>query len=493
MKKNLRSTNGASSAAVPFVPNGNAYAYGALYARLSDTRNPNEISIERQISNGHEFFKKNGIPHNCATDHYTEPPGHRSGWSEKQRPAYRQMRVDLVKRAGPGLVWCQAQERFTRAEDATTVIRHWIEDVRVDLVFDAEFVSLATFDLWLQVHTRTFIHSIESQLGSSRMTRYFKKFYDTGAEHRRNPIFGLKIEGRGAERHNVANPDTLPAVVGFLELYATGKVGTGTQGVRLMRASGYQFHDRQHHLRAVTSTHLLSIVRHLEHYQPFVTASLYQRCLRVRAARKNHAQNSARLKSPPLLLRGLLECGTCGAPLYQQRNEYTKYDSYRHPNSKNVCPYEGVYRVARPLDAQAMQKLRELESLSAPSRKRIIALWTKVPRDVQGEKRRAARAALLAARERLLDGWLTAGLTPEEFKQKRMKLDAELATYPEQAAPPAPRTDPQTATRLFDELPANLLAAAHNPEIANDLASAFFKRCVLDFVTLSVCCECAWE
>lgn len=476
------------------LPAASAYTAGLLYARLSDTRNPNEISIERQIENGHAFFAKNNIAHDCNTDHYVEPKGHRSGWSDVQRPAYRKLRRDVVSREHKVLVWCQVQERFTRAEDATAVIRHWIEDLGVDLVFDATLVSLVNFEDWLSVHTKSYIHSMESRLGKERMRKYFKTFYDSGAEHRRHPIFGLKIEGRGRERHNVANPETLPTVVAWLEQYQHGTVGAGTRGVKLARALGLTFLSKQHEPREASIQDLVSIVENLEHYKDFIPKSLYARCMAVRAKRMGHHQNHAQMKHPPLLLRGILRCGHCQSPLYQSVSTTAKrkYYCYRHPNESTVCAYRGVYRAAKAIDAQAVEKLGQLESISPLKREHIIETLTKVPRDLAGERRRAEREALLRARQRLMDGWLTAGLSPEEFRDQRKKIDTELEQYPD-APVPTSRLDRDTANLLFKHLGKRLLRAREFPEEGNAMAHAFFRLCEYDYETRKLKAKFTWE
>lgn len=490
MKKNERSPNGGSGARF------GDYAWGVNYARLSDTRNENEISVERQCDNAHDFFKRNKIPHDCATDHFIEPKGHRSGWSEKQRPAYRQMRESILRRTssprkGKGLIWCQDQSRFTRAEDATAVIRHWL-DMGVDLVFGDELVSLATFDEWMKVHTRSYIHSIESQLGKERMQRYYKKLYDSGAEHRRHALFGLEIVGSGKDRRSVANPETLPTVIAFLEIYARGNVGTGTLGVRLARGKRLQFLTKQKTWRPAVTDDLMSILENLEAYEPFIEPELYARAMQVRAARRRHKQNHAAMKHPPVMLRGVAVCANCGTALRQHSNVITRYASYRHPSRKAECEFEGRYIAARGIDAQATAKLRELESIHPKNKATIIARLMMPPRDEQGERNRAERAALEQQRARLMDGWLIAGLSPEEFRKKREALDAALAELPDVPAPQA-AMERERAESLFASLAQNLERAARAAEVGNELARAFFARCEIDYAMGGVECRWVWE
>lgn len=484
--------NGHLKRTVLALPQNSGYAYGILYARLSDTRNAEEISIQRQIDNGHLYFKKHNIPHDCQTDHFVEPPGHRSGWSEKQRPEYRRMRLDIPKREGRGVLWCQAQERFTRAEDATTVIRHWIEDIGVDLVFDNDVVSLATFAQWMAVHTRSYIHSMESRLGSERMHRYYKKFYDSGAEHRRHALFGLKIVGKGAERKSVANPPALRTVVKFLKLYATGKVGAGTRGVANARAAGLLFQTKQHQPRKAVELDLRSIILNLESYKPFLTADLYKQCLKVRAARKHGKANSRPLTHPPVLLRGIATCAKCKHRLRQFSNPAKNHYSYRHPQNP-ACPYDGKFVTARLIDPPAAAQLRTLADLDAETRQHIIELLTTAPADVEGERRWEERKVLVEARQRLLTDWLTAGLTPEEFRDKRAEIDAALEKLPQQMPLAVSAMSTVEAEAMFDELPARLARLDEFPEEANDLARQWFRSAEVSFKTRKVKCKFAWE
>ena len=470
---------------------GTSYVYGVNYARLSDTRNEKEISLERQLDNAHEFFKANHIPHDCAQDHFVEPKGHRSGWSDKQRPAYRQMRESIKMREGRGLIWCQDQSRFTRAEDATAVIRHWL-DMGVDLVFGNELVSLATFDEWMKVHTRSYIHSIESQLGKDRMTRYYRKLYDKHAEHRRHPLFGLKIEGAGIERRSVADPETLPTVIAFLELYARGDVGTGELGVRMARTLHLRFRTRKKVWRAAIREDLAQIVKNLEAYASFIEPSLYARCVQVRDARRRHKRNHAALKHPPVMLRGIAHCAACGASLRQFSNGETGYRGYRHPYKQPVCKFDGKYIGSRRIDKRARERLGELDSIHPSSKANIVRRLTVAPRDKEGERRRAERSALENQRARLMDGWLTAGLTPEEFRAKREAIDAALELLPETKAPQAAMSE-ERADALFAALAKNLERAAEQPEIANELARAFFKECRIDYASGEVECKWVWE
>lgn len=468
------------------------YDYAVNYARLSNTQDPNEISIERQCDNAHGFFRKHRLPHNCETDHFIEPKGHRSGWSEAARPAYRRMRENLKARQGKGLVWVQAQERFTRAEDATTVIRHWIDDIGVDLVFGDELVSLANFEDWMRVHTRSYIHAMESQLGKERMRRYFKKFYDSGAEHRRHPIFGLAIEGTGKERHNVVNPETMVSVLGFLELYATGTIGTGSLGLRLVRERGLLFQTKQHTPRPATQTDLRCIIANLEYYQPFLDKALYERCLHVREERQHCWKNTAILKHEPLLMRGMMSCAACGIRLYQQSNRITEHSGYRHPNFKYECVYESRQIGGRELDKFGYARLRELDSIPPESREHIIRRLTSVPEDEEGERDRNRKQALLVARNRLMDGWLVAGLTPEEFRDKRNELDVEIAGIPDRPPPVALMTEVE-ARQIFENLASVFDSAYATPTFANDLALLCFKSCKLDYATRQVEIKFRWE
>ena len=63
-----------------FTPTTNPSAPGKLYARLSHTKDGTDISIERQIRVGTDWFHANGVSDIAI---YIEPKGHRSGTSDE--------------------------------------------------------------------------------------------------------------------------------------------------------------------------------------------------------------------------------------------------------------------------------------------------------------------------------------------------------------------------------------------------------------------------
>lgn len=135
-----------------FVSLVNSNAAGKLYARLSLTRDTSDVSLERQIRLGKEWFQANGIT-NIAV--YTEPRGHRSGTSDEYRPAYRALLADCKK---GDTLWCHDQARFTRADDAPTVLRA-LHKRGVRIVFYDERVDVESATGMMAVRFRSLMNA----------------------------------------------------------------------------------------------------------------------------------------------------------------------------------------------------------------------------------------------------------------------------------------------------------------------------------------------
>lgn len=465
-----------------------------IYARLSLTRNGENVSIERQLEQGHRYIaSRRGLAHNCATDHFVEPEGHRSGTNTK-RPAYSAL-MDLVESRQVTLVWVVKQDRLTRADDFMQVLKTF-NKCGVELVIDQSPVDLNTFDGELNARFTGLFSTMYAMRVSHDQKRRIREEKANGVPVGGAPQ-GLKFAGHGMNRHYVPREDkfTMPdgsektylqTVEKFMELYATGNIGLPTICKRLNEC-GWKWRNKVTGEPEPLYIHKADDLR-FENYVTFFPA-LVARCIQVRTARSGRKQNRQQPSShfiPPKAY-GITYCVTCGRRLRSHRTNQNKLKGYyrHHPAP---CP-DGNYAIlACKIDDQV---------LALPPIQRIMNLTEDERRDVAERAVRRdspdpakERARLKAQLDRLesdgLDMVIAGTLSRNLYDTKHAELMARLAASP--VMPPTQMTV-QSVIHALEDM--QTIINNGDPFRVNDLMRVIFERInvrrgvVLDYVLKS--------
>jgi DNA invertase Pin-like site-specific DNA recombinase len=204
-----------------------------IYVRRSMVRyDEDRASPERQLANCIAVCEEKG----WAYEVYEDAEGHRSGRSEKHRPAWQRLKAQLSRPEVVAVV-VNSLDRASRSPKDFFVFldllkKHQVELVSVHEDFDTTTAIGKAFLAILMV-----VASLESDLASERIS--------DSIQHRRQKGVHVGIAPFGYDREKgqlVANDDA-PVVGAMTDLYATGEYGYRQLAEELNR-QGYRFRDR---------------------------------------------------------------------------------------------------------------------------------------------------------------------------------------------------------------------------------------------------------
>lgn len=333
-----------------------------IYVRKSIVRyDADRASPERQIANCIKICEQKGWRYEI----YEDAEGHRSGRSEKHRPAWRRLKHQLARREVAAVVVNSLDRASRSPKDFFNFLdllqEHDVELISVHEQFDTTTAIGKAFLAILMV-----VASLESDLASERIL--------DSIDHRRRrgvhvgiPPFGYdRVEGKLAPNEDAAN------VRLAMELYATGDYSY-PQLARELNRRGYRFRDR-YGAKRFTAVSIRSILENAWLYagrlpvgrerghgyeqiydgkhKPIITRALAKD---VVEARQQRYRGTGRGMARVFLLSGILYCHECGDRLWGSRRDDRSLIYYRH--SKRTClPGQGSFD-ALDVEAQALELL----------------------------------------------------------------------------------------------------------------------------------------
>ncbi len=262
---------------------------GVFYARLSQQAEKEESMVRQEVDCRAELKRQGVMP-----VAFVEAPGHRSGRSERNRPAWLQLVAYLKSN--------HRRVKCVVVQDSDRVSR----DVITRLTFfkqletwGIEYVSL------LEPHLKQDMPTAERNLMNGMTAVVAQHYADFLSEKQRNRVRsvkerggklgdaprGLKAVGKGAERKFVKGDEkALSVIVAMMEEYVSRQVGMYDLTATLA-ARGLTLPDRYGVWRPVCSDHWESLVRALDHYDGIVDAGLLRRERQRLAERSHHNWN----------------------------------------------------------------------------------------------------------------------------------------------------------------------------------------------------------
>lgn len=452
----------------------------AVYARLS-MQGEDAESIKRQRLDGLHYWETLG----WATTEYLEPVGARSGFSEKRRPAYRQLKEDIKAGQLHG-VWFADLSRASRSLIELFALIDLCQKNNVRFVSQKENIDpdsaigramlgvIGVFNEWYR-----------NDLSERQKRRV--AFRKSNAQTLGKIPLGLI---RNADKRYEPSPETythlgkerryLDTILRFMHFYQCGDYGAQTSAMRLGK-EGYRWRSNHKQPIPVDEHHITWTIKILESYRGCVPDALLDKCLRVRAQRASHSANgNQRTSAPPLLWR-LIRCHHCGlrygsvhaATYYTTRTGEKKaswFMRYRHPGV--TCPVIQSKRThnARTIDAQMVGIIQWVARRPHIEKERVVAALSAPPTATAPA---VSPAEIDRRLERLKTLFVMGDIDRDAYEQDRDKL-LEL----KRPAPTPPDTlSEQEARDAVEELPAALLAASeNNPTLANQILRELIDR-----------------
>lgn len=295
-----------------------------------------------------------------------EEEGHRSGFSDAHRPAYKELerlveadKVSTIYINDRARIWRNAMEYM---QFLMFCVKHQTDvvpsiEAPIGDVSDPNQQLIEFIQGWQNEQYRNKISN------SLRATKQDLK--NAGLPYGNQARFGLKLVGSMFQRR-LEPSDDLPIVLELLHLYIVGDVGCARVAETLAQR-GHTWKNGKRRTR-INERSVGELIAHVEDFQPFIHALLYEQVLAKRARMSNHASNGAAGTHPKLLLSMCLYCAKCG----------TRYRSItKLPGKANQLanPQRGYFhRHARPCDtpqrwvrasvahAQVWEQLEELQA-----------------------------------------------------------------------------------------------------------------------------------
>ena len=426
-----------------------------IYIRKSVVRyEQDRASPERQLANCLRICEEKG----WAYEVYEDAEGHRSGRSEKHRPAWRELKRQLA-RPEVTVVVVNSLDRASRSPRDFFVFldmlqQHDVELVSVHEQFDTTTAIGKAFLAILMV-----VASLESDLASERIR--------DSVEHRRQRgIFvGIPPFGYGRENGALVLNEDAPVVRLAIELYASGEFGYRELASELNRR-GYRFTDRygskpftKVSTRSVLQNALLYAGRvpvgrerggeHEDVYkgehEPIIDLALAKRVL---ATRRRRTLGTSRGVSRVYPVSGVLYCHECGQRLWGRQRTGRGALTYRHPG-RSCRRGHGTFEA---LDVEG-QVLGLLDGLVLPPeiegmiRERVQRRIEQRPHNRElADALNRERAKLLRLKEMRLEGELEV----EEYQLLKREIEGAMEQLESQLG--LPEYDPEAALRRIADV-----------------------------------------
>ena len=428
-----------------------------VYVRKSMVRSKSDgVSPERQRALCTTECERKG----WTPEFYPDAEGHRSGRSEKHRPAFRRLKAQLGRPEVKAVVvsrldrLCRSPRDFFNFLDLLQ--KHGVELVSLREQFDTSTAIGTAFVSILMI-----IAALEADFASERTSAAIEYRRDQGI-HVGNAPFGMSRNEEGALEPN----EDAPAARLVLETYA--KEGHSFQATAdHVNATPYRFRDRKGNCTPFTKYSVRSIVSNVLVYAGFLPTSrskdialpddlddshslldqmvdIYQAVEGqitplITRAQAEHIL-SARFKRRHLrivrharlfILTPALHCHDCGGEM----RGYTHRGHAFYKHKKRSCNPGSGQHDAQALDAQALQLFRGLAlppGLADFIREKVKERLKEKP---ENEEVRQALDALRGKLDRLKDLYVEGDLDRKDYTTRRADLQVTIANWAAKLGP----------------------------------------------------------
>lgn len=457
--------------------------HAAVYVRISSLKDDRGVSVERQIDECIKLALSHGFPIDPA---YIYLDNGVSGKNLK-RPAIQRL-IAAIQANQISRLYVWDLSRLSRSVRDTEELLDLFAKHKVEFIAVNGFADISTPEGEMMTGFQAQLAQYWRKKTSKAIRDYYATLRADNIYLGRRPPFGLVVSGNGKQRKLSPHPETFPIVRAFLEMYADELAFAHVRGAELLVSSGLLWRDAKGNPRRPKPIDLQRVILLLPLYLPFLPVSLARRVQNVRAKRKNHKENS-NVRRFGSLLRRVIACAHCESKLWMHRSDQWTF-SYRHPFTD--CAYAGKTISHTKPDEFVLDRLADLDKLSQADRAAIRAFLV-APAADPFVAQRAERQRIQNQLDKLVDEWLEVGLTPEQFRNKRDKLQERLTQTP---APPDPPSgmDEETADALMANLYASVAhQAATDAEIGNRIIAALFRQVTYNFQTKEITAHYTWE
>lgn len=486
------------------------------YLRRSELDAEHRESIERQKANCTYEAKRS----NWIAEWFVEPEGHRSGRTEKHRPAWMQVKANLDRPDVAALI-VESLSRACRSVKDLANLVELLDERGIIFVSVKEHIETRTAAGRLFLHMLAAIAQFESDIAAERMAMSIEFRRKQKGRHWGRTPFGCgrndehhlipSIEGvwRAGSQVVVGRANQAPfregasfewrgyhdALQSCYEWYGGGEVSIGKLAEYLNDAS-YRFRDRQGFPRRFNDQDIRRLLDMNRIYAGFVVRGAAKRrtgeswqgghkpilpvelCDRVAAmlkARHTFGRNfeNRRVTDRVYPLTPLLYCAACGHRMSGHFQDGKQW--YRHEDAKH-CGAKGQH-VADPLEAQVMERLAAFR-VPGELKARIAYLarqMAKAQSSPEAERARGAVQRLGRKLENLKELRIEGELDKIEYNRRKQQLSMEL--YEAQRRVPEVPSDLKNVESLLDKIDqiADVIRTG-SPAKRKELYGALFMR-----------------
>lgn len=453
---------------------------GAVYIRLSHQEETAE-SLDRQQADGVADVTQRGLTPIL----YREPAGARSGFYEKNRPAWKQLKKDLAENPRYGLVWVADLARASRNSATMLEFLSWLQTKDIQFVSQKEQFDFSTAAGRALVGVLAVFNQFYRDDISERKTRQQrardKRIYASNVHP-----YGLSRSGKYPAIEWSTTPD-FPNILLLAELYTAGY--SCADIAKEMNARGITWISRKRERVRVSPYTLDTCIGSFERYAPFLDPTLYAAVISRRNQQATKASQSRRYKNPPLLLSHLLYCDLCGVLLVCTTNRVPSKSGerivrrYLHRNIE--CAIGNRNYRTEPIEQQFFEQIETLCNLTPEEKDEYARALSDPPQHVQMEHR-LERDRLLTKLANLEDAYLAGDMgelaqARPVYRKKKSEWESELAALPEPPPAPARVISYEMAYALYDAFAENV-ARLHTlaPYEANRLARSLVDKVRID-------------
>jgi site-specific DNA recombinase len=465
-----------------------------VYVRKSMVRSKqDEQSPARQRALCIQECQRRGWAHEI----YEDAKGHRSGRSERHRPAFRRLKAQLGRSEVQAVI-VAALDRLSRSPKDFFNFLSLLQKHQVELISLREQFDTSTAIGKAFVSIIMIVAALESDIASERMTAALQYRRDQGI-HRGNAPFGMSRNKEGTLKGN----QDAEIVTTILELYAQGNYGFQALA-NYVNAIPFRFRDRYGRRRPFTRSTIRAVISNVlvylglvpavrskdmlpqrngdksrslvdqmaELYQavegkiePIITRDLAERVLSTRLARHELRVVSSRRV---FILTPALHCHACGGEMRGTVHRGTAF--YKH--KKRSCrPGHGQHD-AEALETQALDLFRGLAlppGLIDLIREKVRE---RLKKDPENEEVKQALDHLQGKMERLRELYIEGDLDREEYTTRRAELRTTIEEWIVKLGSPG-----YDVTKILDQLDdlATLLARG-TPGQQKRMVNAVFAR-----------------
>ncbi len=424
-----------------------------IYARLSKQGETAESMI-RQDFDCRAMAEKLGAPAVA----FEESKGHRSGRSEKNRPAWRQC-LEYLERNHRKVKYFIVQDSDRVSRDVVTRLSflHRLEEWGIMYIslLEPQFQQpMPAAELNMMHGMNAVVAQHYADFLSEKQKNRIRSVKERGGKIGHAPRGTIAV-GHGAERHFVRGDEKVLAVLAaMLEEYVTRQPG-GERLVTTMAKRGYKLPDRFGNWRPVQESDWVTLHDALDAYDGILDADLLRRVRQRMAMRANHQENGGRRGRNPRViqvLNHLVFCDRCGARYWtatENREKEHKIRNLRahkrlhragwlhylrHPLWPNNCPTCGKFFPSLGIEEQLWQELAQFFVLTEEQRRAVAAHMAakKSEGNTYREKRDRLNKSLQSLEEKYVDPDNSNGelLSKARYIELRRRIIDEMAVIP---------------------------------------------------------------